>query len=74
MSLAWDAWTHFECLALSAFVPAFASDSLNGPRRLCTTRLATIVIDVDDPCLGCNGLATTWVLFDAGMPVPMSRN
>jgi hypothetical protein len=38
--------------ALSASVPAFASDSLTGPPRLCTTRLATVVIDVHDPGSG----------------------
>jgi hypothetical protein len=42
--------------ALSASVPAFASDSLTGPPRLCTTRLATIVIHVDDPGFRCDAL------------------
>ena len=32
---------------LSASVPAFASDSLTGPARVCTTRLATVIVYVD---------------------------
>jgi hypothetical protein len=42
--------------ALSAPLLRFASGSLTGSARVCTTRLATVVVDVDDAAVGCGGL------------------
>jgi hypothetical protein len=41
---------------------------------VCTTRLATVVVDVDDPAFRPVAWAISWVLFAVGSPVPMSRN
>jgi len=58
--------------ALSA--SAFASGSPSSPARVCTTRLATVVVGVHDPGARGDLLGDLVDVALGGSPVPMSRN